>query len=156
MGVATVVSDEEGEFDFPAGTEGTTQLQRFTVVDGSIVDNHPGLDDAGVIAAELATANEFSLTQERNATIKVMKTRAGTILENNRWKVDKAREQDELNGTSTLAAVLQSREDIRILSNTKEDLVNTMTDVEAIRATRLETTDTRISTSNGGDFVEIF
>ncbi len=39
-------------------------------------------------------ANEFSLTQERNATIKVMKTRAGTILENNRWKVDKAREQD--------------------------------------------------------------
>ncbi len=55
MGVATVVSDEEGEFDFPAGTEGTTQLQRFTVVDGSIVDNHPGLDDAGVIAAELAT-----------------------------------------------------------------------------------------------------
>jgi hypothetical protein len=133
------VFDENGTYAIPAGAKGTTQVQRFSEVDGKLVDNRAGMDDAAIIAAELTEAAASALAFEKTTSITMIKFNAGEEIAKTDWKVSKAREQDEMNGTSTLAAVLQAREDIRVLSNKKEADINAMTDVLVIRKVRLNT-----------------
>jgi hypothetical protein len=55
------------------------------------------------------------------------------------WKIDRAKEQDAVNGTDTLSEVYAEREALRQRSNDIEVAIRSMTDSDSIYRVRFDT-----------------
>jgi len=110
---------------------------RFQLVDGKVVDRYDGVTDDEVkkIDEERTQQKQADeLQAARDALVIQVKTDAGQRIANLNWKVDRARERDALNGTSSLQEVYAEREAIRTESNKAETAIAELTSFDEIRA----------------------
>ena len=126
--------DEDGIYDIPVGNEDSTQVHRYTEVDGELVDIYPGLSDEDVIAAVLEAATLSNAAAARATVVNVIKSKAGHAIEALDWKIQRATELDAINGTNTFADVYADREAIRKWSNDTETSLDSLLTTEEIYA----------------------
>lgn len=109
---------------------------RFQLVDGKVVDRYGGVSDDEVRkldADRVAEQQTADLEAARQALIRKVKTEAGDRIAASDWKVDRARERDALNGTTTLQDVYAEREAIRTASDEAELAILDLATLDEIR-----------------------
>ena len=109
---------------------------RFKLVDGKVVDRYDGVTDDKVrkLDAKRVTDQQAAdLETARKALAGRVKTEAGERIAALNWKVDRAKERDALNGTTTLQDVYAEREVIRTASDEAEAAIADLTTPEEIR-----------------------
>ncbi|KAF0224629.1 MAG: hypothetical protein FD176_811 [Rhodospirillaceae bacterium] len=124
----------EGDHDLPVDS---TLGHRFHLVDGKVVDRYDGVTDDEVreIDAERVVERQAEeLQAARTALVRRVKAEAAQRIANLDWKVERARERDVLNGTTTLQEVYTERELIRLASNEAETAIAKLATQEAIQA----------------------
>ena len=124
----------EGDHDLPVDS---TLGHRFQLVDGEVVDRYDGATDDDVRRIDderVAERQAEELQAARTALVRRVKAEAAQRIANLDWKVERARERDALNGTTTLQDVYTERELIRMASNEAEAAVAKLATQEAIQA----------------------
>tara|TARA_B100000513_G_C11864556_1_gene173901 strand:+ start:179 stop:616 length:438 start_codon:yes stop_codon:yes gene_type:complete len=109
---------------------------RFQLVEGKVVDRYGGVSDDEVRkldADQVAEQQAADLEAARQALIRKVKTEAGDRIAASDWKVDRARERDALNGTTTLQDVYAEREAIRTASDEAELAILDLTTLDEVR-----------------------
>lgn len=109
--------DHLGSYDSP---DPDANQFRYKLVDGEVVDGWPGVADEDIMALydqELTESTMLSIRSDLKAQIKLL---AKQKIEALGWKIERALEQDALNGTNTVIDVYASREAIRAASNEAE------------------------------------
>ncbi|MBO6522104.1 hypothetical protein [Thalassospira sp.] len=109
---------------------------RFQLVDGKVVDRYGGVSDDEVRkldADQVAEQQAADLEAARQALIRKVKAEASDRIAASDWKVDRARERDALNGTTTLQDVYAEREAIRTASDEAELAILDLTSLDEIR-----------------------
>lgn len=123
-----------GQFKLPV----PSQLgHRFQLVDGKVVDRYGGITDDEVKqkdADDVAARQAEELEAARSALIGRVKSEAGERIAETDWKVDRARERDALNGTTTLQDVYAEREAIRTASDDAETAIAAFATMDEIQA----------------------
>jgi hypothetical protein len=124
----------EGDHDLPVDS---TLGHRFQLVEGEVVDRYDGVTDDEVrkLDAERVVERQGEeLQAARTALVRRVKAEAAQRIANLDWKVERARERDSLNGTTTLQDVYTERELIRLASNEAEAAIAKLASQEAIQA----------------------
>lgn len=123
-----------GQFKLPVPSK---LGHRFQLVDGKVVDRYGGItddevkqQDAGTVASQQAA----ELEEARSALVGRVKSEAGERIAATDWKVDRARERDALNGTTTLQDVYAEREAIRTASDEAETAISALATLDEIQA----------------------
>ena len=123
-----------GQFKLPVPSK---LGHRFQLVDGKVVDRYGGItddevkqQDADTVASQQATELEAA----RSALVGRVKSEAGERIAATDWKVDRARERDALNGTTTLQDVYAEREAIRTASDEAETAIAALATLDEIQA----------------------
>ncbi len=114
------VISEDGDYDLPVESD---LGHRFRLVDGIVEDRYDGVSDEEVQTIDAQTAAEqeaADLEKARQALVRHIKTEAAERIAATDWKVERAKERDALNGTTTLQDVYADRELIRGLSDEAE------------------------------------
>ena len=112
------------------GCNGFTYM--FSVLDEDKKPNK--LDEVQKIDEDHAQQKQADeLQAARNALVIRIKTEAGQRITSLNWKVDRARERDVLNRTSTLQEVYAEREAIRAASNEAETAIAELAFFDDIR-----------------------
>lgn len=122
----------EGDYDLPVDS---TLGHRFHLVEGKVVDRYDGVTDDEVRerdAESVAERQAQDLEAARTALVRRVKTEAAQRIANLDWKVERARERDALNGTTTLQEVYTERELIRMASNEAETAIAKLATQEEI------------------------
>ena len=128
------VISPDGEYDLPIKS---ILGHRFKLVDGAVEDRYNGVTDKQVKtldakkAAEMDSAN---LELAKQDLVFRIKTDAADRIAATDWKVERAKERDALNNTTTLQDIYAERELIRGLSDEAEVaalLLETLEDVVA-------------------------
>ncbi|MBF0454934.1 MAG: hypothetical protein HQL72_09010 [Magnetococcales bacterium] len=123
---------EEGQYDLPV----ESQLgHRFRLVDGVVEDRYDGVTDEEVKAIDAQSAADKEaavLDDAKQALTTRIKTEAAQRIADTDWKVERARERDVLNGTTTLQDVYTERELIRQASDEAEQEVVSLETMEEI------------------------
>jgi hypothetical protein len=128
------VISPDGDYDLPVKS---ILGHRFKLVDGAVEDRYNGVTDKQVKtidakkAAEMDTANIKLAKQDLVVRIK---TEAAERIATTGWKVERAKERDALNGTTTLTDVYAERELIRGLSDKAETDVTSLESLEKLAA----------------------
>ncbi|MBF0448729.1 MAG: hypothetical protein HQL67_11055 [Magnetococcales bacterium] len=128
------VISEDGDYNLPVESD---LGHRFRLVDGVVEDRYDGVTDEEVrtIDAQAAAEKEsVDLEEARQALISRIKTKAAERIAATDWKVERARERDALNGTTTLQDVYAERELIRQASDEAEVAVAGLASMEAVIA----------------------
>ena len=126
------VISEDGDYDLPVESD---LGHRFRLVDGIVEDRYDGVTDDEVRAIDAQTAAEkeaADLEEVRQALVHRIKTEAAVRIAATDWKVERARERDTLNGTTTLQDVYAEREMIRVTSDEAEAAVSGLETMEEI------------------------
>lgn len=93
---------------------------RYKLVDGEVVDGWPGVADDDIMPLyDEALSESIMLTIKNDLKIQI-KLLAKQKIEALGWKIERALEQDALNGTTTVSDVYAAREAIRTASNDAE------------------------------------
>lgn len=124
----------EGDHDLPVDSD---LGHRFRLVDGEVVDRYDGVTDDEVRrldAERVAERQAEELQAARTALVRRVKTEAAQRIAALDWKVERARERDVLNGTTTLQEVYTERELIRMASNEAEAAIAKLASQEEILA----------------------
>jgi len=124
----------EGDHDLPVDS---ALGHRFQLVDGKVFDRYNGVTDDEVReidAARVVERQAEELQAARTALVRRVKTEAAKRIATLDWKVERARERDALNGTTTLQDVYTERELIRMASNEAEAAIAKLVTQEAIQA----------------------
>ena len=124
----------EGDHDLPVDS---TLGHRFQLVDGKVVDRYGGVTDDEVRRLDAEHVSERQageLQAARTALVRRVKTEAAQRIANLDWKVERARERDALNGTTTVQEVYTERELIRMASNEAEAAIAKLASQEEILA----------------------
>ena len=123
-----------GQFKLPVPSK---LGHRFQLVDGKVVDRYGGITDDEVKqqdADTVASQQAAELEAARSALIGRVKSEAGERIAETDWKVDRARERDALNGTTTLQDVYAEREAIRTASDEAETAITALATMEELQA----------------------
>jgi len=123
-----------GQFKLPVPSK---LGHRFQLVDGKVVDRYGGITDDEVKqqdADTVASQQAAELEAARSALIGRVKSEAGERIAETDWKVDRARERDALNGTTTLQDVYAEREAIRTASDEAETAIAALATLDEIQA----------------------
>ena len=123
-----------GQFKLPVPSK---LGHRFQLVDGKIVDRYGGITDDEVKqqdADTVASQQAAELEAARSALVGRVKSEAGERIAATDWKVDRARERDALNGTTTLQDVYAEREAIRTASDEAETAIAALATLDEIQA----------------------
>ena len=126
------VISEDGDYDLPVDSE---LGHRFQLVDGVVADRYDGVTDEEVRATDAQSAAEKEgavLDAARQALVHRIKTEAAERIADTNWKVERARERDAINGTTTLQDVYAERELIRQASDEAEAAVGGLESMEKI------------------------
>ena len=124
----------EGDHDLPVDS---SLGHRFQLVDGKVVDRYDGVTDDEVReidAARVIERQAEELQAARTALVRRVKGEAAQRIAALDWKVERARERDALNGTTTLQDVYTERELIRMASNEAEAAIAKLASPEEILA----------------------
>ena len=128
------VISPEGDYDLPVKS---VLGHRFKLVDGAVEDRYNGVTDKQVKtldakkAAEMDSAN---LELAKQDLVFRIKTEAADRIAATDWKVERAKERDALNGTTSLQEIYSERELIRGLSDEAETAVDGLGTMEEITA----------------------
>jgi len=123
----------DGDFKLPVSS---VLGHRFQLVDGKVIDHYDGVSDDEVQKIDEDHAQQKQadeLQAARKALVIRIKTEAGQRITSLNWKVDRARERDVLNRTSTLQEVYAEREAIRAASNEAETAIAELAFFDDIR-----------------------
>ncbi|WP_419798700.1 MAG: hypothetical protein ACNI26_03230 [Terasakiella sp.] len=123
-----------GQFKLPVPSK---LGHRFQLVDGKVVDRYGGVTDDEVKqqdADTVASQQAAELKTARSALVGRVKSEAGERITATDWKVDRARERDALNGTTTLQDVYAEREAIRTASDEAETAIAALATLDEIQA----------------------
>ena len=128
------VISPDGEYDLPV----TSNLgHRFQLVDGVVQDRYNGVTDKKVKSIDAQKATEMEAANlelvKQDLVIKI-KTEAAERIAATDWKVERAKERDALNGTTTLQDIYADRELIRGLSDEAEVAVLLLDTMEKVAA----------------------
>ena len=110
---------------------------RFQMVDGAVVDLYDGATDDEVKSLDAETAKQKKLDDfqaMQNALVIQIKIEAGERIAKLDWKVERAKERDALNSTTSVKDVFAAREAIRAASDAAELAIADLTTPEEIRA----------------------
>lgn len=124
----------EGDYDLPVDS---TLGHRFQLVDGKVIDRYDGVSDDEVRkqdADRIAGKQADELQAARAALVRRVKAEAARRIANLDWKVERARERDALNGTTTLQDVYTERELIRLASDEAEAAIASLATLEDVLA----------------------
>ena len=124
----------EGDHDLPVAS---VLGHRFHLVDGEVVDSYDGATDDEVrrIDDERVTQRKAEeLQTAKAAMVRRVKAEAAKRIANLDWKVERARERDALNGTTTLQEVYTERELIRLASDEAEAAIANLATLEDVLA----------------------
>lgn len=124
----------EGDHDLPVDS---ALGHRFQLVDGKVFDRYNGVTDDEVReidAARVVERQAEELQAARTALVRRVKAEAAQRIATLDWKVERARERDALNGTTTLQEVYTERELIRMASNEAEAAIAKLASQEEILA----------------------
>lgn len=128
------VISPNGQFKLPVPSK---LGHRFQLVDGKVVDRYGGITDDEVKqqdADTVASQQTAELEAARSALIGRVKSEAGERIAATDWKVDRARERDALNGTTSLQDVYAEREAIRTASDEAETAIGALATLDEIQA----------------------
>ena len=126
------VISPEGDYDLPVKS---VLGHRFKLVDGAVEDRYNGVTDKQVKtldakkAAEMDSAN---LELAKQDLVFRIKTDAADRIAATDWKVERAKERDALNNTTTLQDIYAERELIRGLSDEAEVAVLLLETLESV------------------------
>ncbi|MEO5338550.1 MAG: hypothetical protein H7841_16925 [Magnetospirillum sp. WYHS-4] len=124
----------EGDHDLPVDS---VLGHRFHLVDGEVVDRYDGATDDEVRAIDderVTQRKAEELQTAKAAMVRRVKAEAAKRIANLDWKVERARERDALNGTTTLQEVYTERELIRLASDEAEAAIASLATLEDIQA----------------------
>ncbi|CAA7615688.1 hypothetical protein [Magnetospirillum sp. UT-4] len=124
----------EGDHDLPVKS---VLGHRFQLVDGEVIDRYDGVTDDEVRRIDderVAERQGEELQAARTALVRRVKAEAAQRIANLDWKVERARERDVLNGTTTLQDVYTERELIRMASNEAEAAIAKLASQEELQA----------------------
>ena len=110
---------------------------RFQMVDGAVVDLYGGVTDDEVKTLDAENADQKQLDDVQaiqNALVIQVKIEASERIAKLDWKVERAKERDSLNSTTTVKDVFAAREAIRAESDAAELAIASLTTPEEIRA----------------------
>jgi hypothetical protein len=107
---------------------------RYKYADGAWTDAFPGVADDAFMAEYDILNTSWSLADAKSDKIPSIKRAAAGKINALDWKIQRATEQDAINGTSTLAAVYAEREAIRVASGTKEAALAAISNMDDIWA----------------------
>ena len=105
-------------------------MEPWLVVLHLITDEEVKQQDADTVASQQAA----ELDAARSALVGRVKSEAGERIAATDWKVDRARERDALNGTTTLKDVYAEREAIRTASDEAETAIAALATLDEIQA----------------------
>ena len=128
------VISPDGDYDLPVKS---VLGHRFQLVDGVVEDRYNGVTDKKVktIDAQKATEMEAdNLELAKQDLVIRIKTEAAERIAATDWKVERAKERDALNGTTTLQDIYADRELIRGLSDEAEVAVLLLDTMEEVIA----------------------
>ena len=114
------VISPDGEYDLPVKS---LLGHRFKLVDGAVEDRYNGVTDKQVKAIDAKKAAEMdsaNLELAKQDLIVRIKQEAAARIAATDWKVERAKERDALNGTTSLQEIYSERELIRGLSDEAE------------------------------------
>lgn len=111
------VADFSGSYESP--NPDANQF-RYKLVDGEVVDGWPGVADDDIMPLYDEALSESIMLTIRNDLKIQIKLLAKQKIEALGWKIERALEQDALNGTTTVSDVYAAREAIRTASNDAE------------------------------------
>ena len=110
---------------------------RFQMIDGAVVDLYDGVTDDEVKSLDAETATQKKLDDfqaMQDALVIQVKIEAGERIAKLDWKVERAKERDALNSTTSVKDVFAAREAIRAASDAAETAIANLTTLEEIRA----------------------
>jgi len=110
---------------------------RFQMVDGAVVDLYDGVTDDEVKTLDAESAKQKQLDDfqaMQDALVIQVKIEAGERIAKLDWKVERAKERDTLNSTTTVKDIFAAREAIRTASDEAETAIADLTTPEEIRA----------------------
>jgi hypothetical protein len=120
-------ADERGQYDMP---DENANPFRYKLVNGEVVDGYPGVADADIMPLFNADNEAYHFDKTKADMIGQLRNRAASRIQALAWKIERATEQDALNGTSTINAVYAEREAIRVASNVAQASINAATSFE--------------------------
>lgn len=124
----------EGDHDLPVDS---TLGHRFQLIDGKVIDRYDGVSDDEVRkldAERVAEKQAEELQAAKTALVRRVKAEAAKRIANLDWKVERARERDALNGTTSLQDVYTERELIRLASDEAETAIASLASLGDIQA----------------------
>jgi hypothetical protein len=117
------VISPDGDYDLPVNSK---LGHRFRLVDGVVEDRYDGVTDKKVKTIDAQRASEMdeaNLDLAKQDLVIRIKQEAAERIAATDWKVERAKERDALNSTTTLNDVYVERELIRGLSDEAEQAV---------------------------------
>ena len=101
----------------------------------ALVDSHPGKTETEREALQRQEQEVTEIAQMRSGKVREIKAEAKDRLQNLDWKVQRATEQDLLNGNNAaMTAVANEKKAIRDANNAHENALNALTDLNDIKA----------------------
>jgi len=123
----------DGDHTLPVDSE---LGHRFQMIDGGVVDLYDGVTDDEVKTLDAETAAQKKLDDfqgMQDAMVIQVKIEAGERIAKLDWKVERAKERDTLNSTTTVKDIFAARETIRAASDAAELAIASLTTPEDIR-----------------------
>ena len=120
-------ADERGQYDMP---DENANPFRYKLVNGEVKDGYPGVVDEEIMPLFNVDNEAFHFENSKQDMIKQLRNRAAAKIQALAWKIERANEQDALNGTSTINSVYAEREAIRVASNVTQAAINSATSFE--------------------------
>ena len=124
----------DGDFKLPVAS---VLGHRFQLVDGKVVDHYDGVTDDEVKTLDAESAKQKQLDDfqvMQDALVIQVKIEASERIAKLDWKVERAKERDTLNSTTTVKDVFAARETIRAASDAAELAIADLTTLEEVRA----------------------
>lgn len=120
---------DNGQYDSP---DESVNQHRFKLVDGVVVDGWPDVTDENIMDEFNTEMESTSLIDFKDDQKKQIKSAAAQKIQALAWKIERATEQDAINGTTTILDVYADREAIRVASNAAEVAIDAESDQESI------------------------
>ena len=120
-------STEFGDFDSP---DESANQHRFKLVEGEVVDGWPGVADNDIMPLFNAEMEQNSFSDLKEETVSKIKMITRGKIEALAWKIERATEQDAINGTNTILDVYAEREALRVAGNAAEASILAATTIE--------------------------